>query len=177
MNDPLINSQFKQQEVAEPRTYRFGDSYITQSEVIYETEWFFSIFDKYPVTPGHALIISKRKFVNLIEIQSNEWLDLYTLLKVILGRIKSYDLTQFYTNKINVTHDPTAKQFMLDALNSLHFDNNIQGFNVGINDGESSGRTINHFHMHIIPRFKNGPKSAQGGIRRVIPSKGDFLSF
>ncbi|MBP9759207.1 HIT family protein [Candidatus Dojkabacteria bacterium] len=158
------------------KTYKFGDSYITGQDVIYETEFFFALFDKYPVTPGHTLIVSKRKFLNLIDIQSNEWMDLYTLIKVILARIKTYDLEKFYINKINTIQDNTAKKFMLECLNYLRFDKDIQGFNIGMNDGESAGRKVYHFHMHIIPRYKNDLKKYGGGIRMVVPSKSDFIT-
>ncbi|NQU77563.1 HIT family protein [Candidatus Falkowbacteria bacterium] len=32
---------------------------------------------------------------------------------------------------------------------------NPVGFNNGFNDGEYAGQTVEHFHFHIIPRFKN----------------------
>lgn len=31
------------------------------------------------------------------------------------------------------------------------------GFNLVQNNGEAAGQTVNHFHMHVIPRYKNGP--------------------
>ena len=32
------------------------------------------------------------------------------------------------------------------------------GFNLVQNNGEAAGQTVMHFHMHIIPRYANGPK-------------------
>lgn len=32
------------------------------------------------------------------------------------------------------------------------------GFNLVQNNGEAAGQTVMHFHMHIIPRYKNGPE-------------------
>lgn len=32
------------------------------------------------------------------------------------------------------------------------------GFNLVQNNGESAGQTVNHFHMHMIPRYDDGPK-------------------
>lgn len=32
------------------------------------------------------------------------------------------------------------------------------GFNVVQNNGEAAGQTVFHFHMHIIPRYANGPQ-------------------
>ena len=31
------------------------------------------------------------------------------------------------------------------------------GFNLVQNNGEAAGQTVYHFHMHIIPRYENGP--------------------
>ena len=45
------------------------------------------------------------------------------------------------------------------------------GFNVGINIGESAGQTIFHCHIHVIPRFKGDMNNPEGGVRGVIPSK------
>ena len=31
------------------------------------------------------------------------------------------------------------------------------GFNVVQNNGAAAGQTVFHFHVHIIPRYENGP--------------------
>ena len=31
------------------------------------------------------------------------------------------------------------------------------GFNLVQNNGEAAGQTVFHFHMHVIPRYANGP--------------------
>ena len=48
------------------------------------------------------------------------------------------------------------------------------GFNIGINDGEAAGRTIHHLHMHLIPRFKGDVPNPRGGVRYVVPEKGNY---
>ena len=53
-------------------------------------------------------------------------------------------------------------------------DKSIEGFNVGINCGETAGQTIMHTHVHLIPRRKNDVTNPRGGIRNVIPGKGDY---
>lgn len=47
-------------------------------------------------------------------------------------------------------------------------------YNIGINDGEAAGRTIPHFHLHIIPRYKGDVENPRGGVRNVIPHKADY---
>lgn len=44
-------------------------------------------------------------------------------------------------------------------------------FNIGANLGRAAGQTINHIHVHVIPRKIGDVDDATGGIRGVIPSK------
>ncbi len=48
------------------------------------------------------------------------------------------------------------------------------GFNVGINVGSAAGQTIGHVHIHLIPRRKGDMEHPRGGVRHVIPSKGNY---
>jgi diadenosine tetraphosphate (Ap4A) HIT family hydrolase len=49
------------------------------------------------------------------------------------------------------------------------------GFNVGINTNGSAGQTIPHVHIHLIPRYINDVDDPIGGVRNVIPDKGNYL--
>ena len=46
---------------------------------------------------------------------------------------------------------PIAKKIGTRLYNGLHAD----AFNVVQNNGELAGQTVFHFHMHLIPRYKN----------------------
>ena len=46
-----------------------------------------------------------------------------------------------------------------------------EGFNVGINIGEKAGQTVNHVHIHLIPRYDGDVEEPRGGVRGVIPGK------
>ena len=48
---------------------------------------------------------------------------------------------------------------------------NPDGFNIGLNDGDAAGQTIDHAHIHIIPRRRGDVKDPRGGVRWVIPEK------
>jgi len=50
------------------------------------------------------------------------------------------------------------------------------GFNIGINVGEAAGQTVFHLHVHLIPRYKNDVPNPTGGVRHVIPGKGNYLA-
>lgn len=48
------------------------------------------------------------------------------------------------------------------------------GFNIGINEGEAAGQTVEHLHIHIIPRYEGDVVCPCGGVRGVIPSKKEY---
>ena len=46
-----------------------------------------------------------------------------------------------------------------------------RGVNVGINMGRAAGQTLDHVHVHVIPRLVGDVDDPRGGIRGVIPSR------
>ena len=57
----------------------------------------------------------------------------------------------------------------------LNKDNEVLGFNIGMNAGKIAGQTIMHCHIHLIPRRKGDVKKPQGGVRGVIPNKQHYI--
>jgi superfamily II DNA or RNA helicase/diadenosine tetraphosphate (Ap4A) HIT family hydrolase/HKD family nuclease len=49
------------------------------------------------------------------------------------------------------------------------------GYNVGFNTGAAAGQTIGHLHIHVIPRYRGDVPDPRGGVRHVIPRKGNYL--
>ena len=49
------------------------------------------------------------------------------------------------------------------------------GYNVGFNAGEAAGQTVDHLLIHVIPRYYGDVSDPYGGVRHVIPSKGNYL--
>ena len=49
-----------------------------------------------------------------------------------------------------------------------------QGFNIGVNCEEAGGQTIFHAHIHIIPRYTGDVPNPRGGVRSIIPGKGNY---
>ena len=104
----------------------------------------FAIWDRFPVTPGHALVISNRLISVWWEASDEEQVDLLHLLREVRLLIEE-------------KYEP-------------------DGFNIGINVGEAVGQTINHLHLHLIPRYSGDVSDPRGGVRHVIPSKGNYFN-
>jgi len=47
-------------------------------------------------------------------------------------------------------------------------------FNVGINNGVAAGQSVMWPHVHMIPRREGDTPNPKGGIRHVIPFKGNY---
>jgi diadenosine tetraphosphate (Ap4A) HIT family hydrolase len=49
-----------------------------------------------------------------------------------------------------------------------------EAFNIGQNVGEAAGQTVEYAHVHLIPRRKEDMADPRGGVRHVIPEKGNY---
>ena len=53
-------------------------------------------------------------------------------------------------------------------------DHRWEAFNVGINNGVAAGQSVMWPHVHLIPRRTGDNPNPKGGVRNVIPLKGDY---
>jgi diadenosine tetraphosphate (Ap4A) HIT family hydrolase len=109
-------------------------------------EFAFAIFDGFPVSPGHVLVTTRRIVETWFDATDEEQAALMALVK-------------------------EAKQ-LLDLRPSPKPD----GYNVGFNSGAASGQTVPHVHIHVIPRYHGDMPDPRGGVRHVIPYKGNYLT-
>jgi diadenosine tetraphosphate (Ap4A) HIT family hydrolase len=45
-----------------------------------------------------------------------------------------------------------------------------EGYTIGVNEGRAAGRTVDHLHIHLIPRRFGDVEDPRGGIRQVVPN-------
>jgi ATP adenylyltransferase len=98
----------------------------------------------------------------------------------------AFPVTPLHTVLIPKRHAPSyfdlyeperrAMSIMLDQLRAdiLARDGTVAGFNVGMNSGEAAGQTIDHGHVHLIPRRQGDVENPRGGVRAVIPGMADY---
>ncbi len=118
---------------------------IPKEQWVCSNELAFAIFDGFPVSVGHVLVLTKRIVPTWFEASPEEQSSLMSLV----NEVKQH----------------------LDA--SLRPKPN--GYNVGFNAGEAAGQTVMHVHIHVIPRYVGDMPDPRGGIRHVIPTKGNYL--
>ena len=60
------------------------------------------------------------------------------------------------------------------AKELIELEYNPDGYNIGMNCGESAGQTVFHFHCHLIPRYIGDMENPRGGVRHCITGKGYY---
>lgn len=103
----------------------------------------FAIADRYPVSPGHVLVVPRRLIGAWWDATDEERADMLALIDEV-------------------------KRLLDEQVRP-------DGFNVGFNAGAAAGQTVSHLHLHVIPRYNGDVPDPRGGIRHVIPAKGNYL--
>ncbi len=111
--------------------------------VIFDTPPVLALWDAFPVTDGHALVVPHRHVSTWFEASEDERIAI----------IRSIDRVK---EEIERSSDPA-------------------GYNIGMNVGAAAGQTIPHLHVHVIPRYPGDMPDPRGGVRHVIPEKGNYL--
>ncbi|MCB9802944.1 HIT family protein [Candidatus Nomurabacteria bacterium] len=141
---------------------------------IFENRYFYSVFDIHPVSPGHALAIPKRHIVSLLDLTDNEWNELKKSITETINIIGLTNKRELYLEMKEKEITKKSPLFCKKMLIHLGINKKTKDFNIGVNDGRLAGRTIDHLHIQIIPRYKDDVKNPIGGIRTIIPGLGNY---
>lgn len=110
------------------------------TDVIIEDLDFYAKLDPYPAAPGHILVIPRNHIVSFFDLTTAEVARMYACARA-------------------------AAEYLPQARPALGYPD---GWTIGINDGEAAGRTIEHLHLHLIPRYQGDQADPRGGIRRIM---------
>src|SRR5579872_92270 len=50
----------------------------------------------------------------------------------------------------------------------------VESLNIGVNDGLAAGQTVDHAHVHVIPRRPGDVPDPRGGIRWIVAEKAKY---
>jgi len=117
----------------------FGE--IELARLLAVDDLFAIVADKFPISPGHTLIIARRPVC------------------------RSQDLTGAEKARLLVWIDWIQQHL------ASHLSPTPDAFNLGLNDGPASGQTVPQLHFHVLPRYTGDVPNPRGGIRHVLPSK------
>lgn len=90
---------------------------------VYEDDDFLAFLDISQATYGHTLVIPKKHYDNLFELDNKVASNIMPIVKKIASAIK--------------------------------ISTSCEGINILNNNGVAAGQSVNHYHIHIIPRYKD----------------------
>lgn len=90
-------------------------------KIIYEDSQCIAFLDLSQATYGHTLVVPKKHFSNILEVDNDTLAHLFIVVKDLSNQI----------------------------IEKCH----AKGLNVLTNTNEIAGQTVNHFHIHILPRY------------------------
>jgi histidine triad (HIT) family protein len=142
---------------------------------IFENRSFVGIFDTNPVNPGHALVVPRRHVVSLFDLNEEEQQDYFDALRGVKIIIETTDLTDLYRNMLSRDYLKDRPKDHIETVLQLEFlGNKPDAYTIGNNDGREAGRSIDHLHVILLPRYRGDVENPRGGIRNVIPSRAHY---
>ena len=115
---------------------------IPDESVVAESRHAVAVRDRYPVAPGHTLVVPRAHTRTLFALSAEVQADVWRLAARVRAELQSQ--------------------------------RSPDGFNVGLNDGRAAGQTVEHAHVHVIPRSDGDRADPRGGIRWVLPERAAY---
>lgn len=142
---------------------------------IFENASFVGIFDTNPVNPGHALVIPRRHVVSIFDLNAAEQADYFDAIRGVKQVIEASDLPSLYRRMLSRVDLRDRPRDHIETVLTLDFlGRKPDAYTVGNNDGREAGRSIDHVHVILLPRYSGDVDDPRGGIRNVIPSRANY---
>jgi len=73
--------------------------------------------------------------------------------------------------ELTVAEQGDIGELLWELRELLEAEHHTTSFNVGVNVGAPAGQTMDHAHVHLIPRYEGDVPDPRGGVRCVIPAR------
>lgn len=77
--------------------------------------------------------------------------------------------TSFF--ELSAAETEACMALLRSAREAVAAEHSPDGWNVGVNDGLAAGQSMQHTHLHLIPRYRGDHPDPRGGVRHVIPTR------
>ncbi len=142
---------------------------------IFENRSFISIFDTHPVNPGHALVIPRRHVASIFDLNNREQSDYFEAIRGVKSVIEQTGMRNLYQNMREREDLRDRPKEQIETVLQLPFlENRPNAYTIGNNDGREAGRSIDHLHVILLPRYRGDVENPSGGIRNVIPNRAHY---
>ena len=108
-----------------------------------ETELILGLWEGFPVSRGHALLVPRRHVAVWFDASPAE----QEALMAAIDQVRA----------------------LIEELAVRESRPKPDGYNVGFNAGAAAGQTVFDLHVHVIPRYAGDVADPRGGVRGVIP--------
>lgn len=78
---------------------------------------------------------------------------MYAAVQGMRDILQNTDMHELYTTMYNRTTHNISQRYIQDILDLPYLSDEIIDMNIGINNGPLAGRTVDHLHIHMMPRF------------------------
>ena len=106
---------------------------------VYEDDVCIAILDISQATIGHTLVIPKKHFKNIFELDEETAMQLFKVVTILSKKI--------------------SKALNVDNMNILN------------NNGILAGQSVDHFHIHIIPRYEKDNLEIKFSSNKLSPEE------
>ena len=142
---------------------------------IYENRSFIGVFDTNPVNPGHALVIPRRHVASLFDLNDTEQSDYFDAIQGVKAVIEATNMQALYQEMLTRDNLRDRPSDPIETVLNLPFlGNPPNAYTIGNNDGREAGRSIDHLHVILLPRYKGDVENPSGGIRNVVPARAHY---
>jgi diadenosine tetraphosphate (Ap4A) HIT family hydrolase len=76
--------------------------------------------------------------------------------------------------ELSLEEQGDINELLWELRELLEAEHHTTSFNVGVNAGVAAGQTMDHAHVHLIPRYEGDVPDPRGGVRWVIPERAPY---